>query len=91
MKFMSSWKIRPGTHSAAVDRFLAGQATPPNGVTLLGRWHSPSGNGWTLYETDDPAALYENGALWSDLLETQVTPVVEDAVAGPVLARVYKK
>jgi Protein of unknown function (DUF3303) len=91
MKYMSTWKVLPGNHAVAVDRFLTTHAAPPKSVTILGRWHSAAGNGWTLSETDDPAALYESSALWTDLMEIHITPVVEDAVAGPILARVYKK
>jgi hypothetical protein len=92
MKFMSTWKILPGTMREAVDRFLAGQANPPEGVTLLGRWHRVDcSGGYALYETSDVAAFYETAAKWSDVLEMQTVPIVEDAEAGPVLAKVFQK
>lgn len=92
MKFLSTWSIRPGCMPEAVDRFLAGQAQPLEGVTLLGRWHKVDlSGGVSLSETDDPKALYEFAAMWSDLLEIHSSAVVEDADAGPIMAKVFKK
>lgn len=91
MKIMSTWSLRPGSIREAVNRFLAGEAAPREGVTLLGRWHSvDTACGFTLYETDNPAALYEGAARWAEFLEIRVHLVVEDAEAGAVLAKVYK-
>lgn len=91
MKFMSTWSAQPGAMKEAVDRFLAGQAQPPAGVTLLGRWHNiDCSGGFSLFESDNPAALYEGAAVWADLLDLNTVMVVEDAVAGPVLAKVFK-
>ena len=92
MKFMSTWSVRPGTRKEAIDRFLAGQATPPEGVTLLGRWHkADASGGYTLSETNNPQALFEFAAIWSDVLELHSTVVLEDAEAGPILAKIAKK
>jgi hypothetical protein len=91
MKFMSTWAIRPGATKEAVARFLAGQGTPPPGVKLLGRWHKADGSGgYTLTESDNPAALYESAVAWADVLEIHGGAVVEDADAGPILAKLYK-
>jgi Protein of unknown function (DUF3303) len=90
MKFISTYAIRPGCHQEAATRFLSGQAAPPQGVTLLGRWHSTDGSGGTsLFESDDAAALYAFTAQWFDVLETHTHLVVEDDVAGPALAKRY--
>ena len=92
MKFMSTWSVLPGTRKEAIERFLAGQATPPEGVTLLGRWHKgDASGGYTLYESDNPQALYETAAAWADVLELHSTVVIEDAEAGSVLAKLAKK
>ena len=91
MKFMSTWTMIPGTVPEAVERFLAGEAAPQQGVTLLGRWHSVDcSGGFALYETDNPAALHKGAAKWADLLELNTVPVVEDAEAGANLASVFK-
>jgi hypothetical protein len=91
MKAMSTWSVRPGSAREAVKRFLAGEAAPAEGVTLLGRWHSVDlSHGYSLYETDSPAALYEGAARWVELLDIETVLVVEDAEAGPALAKTFK-
>jgi len=91
MKVMSTWSVRPGSAREAVKRFLAGEAMPVEGVALLGRWHSVDlSHGYSLYETDSPGALYEGSARWVELLDIETTLVVEDAEAGPALAKTFK-
>jgi hypothetical protein len=92
MIVMSTYAIRPGCVPEAVSRFLAGKATPPSDVKILGRWHkTDASGGYTLFETDNPAALFEFAASWSDVLETHSSVVIEDAEAAPVLAKIYGK
>jgi hypothetical protein len=92
MKFMSTWTVVPGAVREVVDRFLAGEGQPPEGVTLLGRWHKADcSGGFVLFETSNPGAFYESAAVWADVLEIHTVPVIEDADAGPVLAKVFKK
>lgn len=92
MKFMSTWSAKPGALREAVGRFLAGLGTPPAGVTLLGRWHNADcSGGFSLSESDNPAALYESAGVWADLMDLKIVPVIEDAEAGPILAKVFGK
>ena len=57
----------------------------------LGRWHAPgSTTGWHVVEGTD-AALAENAARWADLLEIEITPVMDDAAAAAVAKKVYGK
>jgi hypothetical protein len=92
MKYMSTWTVLPGTLREAVDRFLAGQGAPPEGVTLLGRWHKADcSGGFVLFETANPSAFYESAAVWADVLEVHTVPVLEDAEAGPILAKIFQK
>jgi hypothetical protein len=91
MKFMTTWALRPGSLKEAANRFLAGQGKPPEGVTLLGRWHNVDlSGGFTLVESNNPGALYEEGVIWGDVLEIHTVPVIEDADAGPILAKAFK-
>jgi hypothetical protein len=46
--------------------------------------------GWHLVEGTE-AALAENSAKWADLLELEITPVIEDDVAAAVAKKVYGK
>ncbi len=92
MKFLSTWSVRPGCLPEAVNRFLSGQAQPLAGSTLLGRWHKADlSGGFSLTESTDPKAIYEFAAMWADLLEMHVGLVIEDADAGPIMAKVFKK
>lgn len=90
MKVLSTWAVRPGAHREAVSRFLAGGGLPPEGVTLLGRWHKVDlSGGYSLYETNDPAALFATAAAWAEFLEIQSSVVVEDGDAAPALAKAF--
>jgi len=90
MKVMSTFSVRPGCMKEAASRFLAGQAAPPPGLTLLGRWHKSDGSGgFALFETDNPAVAYEQSMRWADVLETHSNVVIEDAEAGMALAKVF--
>jgi Protein of unknown function (DUF3303) len=92
MKVLVTWTLRPGAAKEAAGRFLAGQAAAPEGTTLLGRWHKTDGSGgYSLHETNDPAALYAGTLPWLDVLEFHNALVVEDAEAGPALAKVFGK
>ena len=92
MKVMVTWTVRPGAVKEAVDRFLATGGTPTDGLKMLGRWHkTDSSGGFALYETDSAAALSANSARWVDVLETHDHVVIEDAEAGPILAKAFGK
>lgn len=91
MKFMTTWALSPGAVRAAAEQFIAG-VDQPEGVTLLGRWHTVDcSGGFSLYESNNPAGLHLNAARWADLLEITTVPVIEDAEAGPNLAATFKK
>ena len=89
MKFLSSWTVRPDTRLDAVRQFLAGGGMPPSGATLLGRWHRVDASGGvSLFETSDAAVLFEHAADWARFLDIEIVPVVEDAEAGPLMAKI---
>ena len=91
MKFMVAWKIQPGCYKAAVERFLSTGAPNPKSVKTIGRWHAPASSyGWHVVE-GKAAGVAELEAVWGDLLEIQVTPVIEDGEAASTLAKVHGK
>jgi Domain of unknown function (DUF3303) len=92
MKTMVTWSAKSGEgFKDAVRRFLAGEAAPEPGVTILGRWHSVDLSiGFTLYEATDMAALYASAAKWADILDLKNYIVIEDNEAGPILASLKK-
>jgi Protein of unknown function (DUF3303) len=91
MKYIVSWTLPQGTFNAAVARFLETGGEPPKGVVLLGRWHGMSGQGFAVTESSDAKAMFQYQAQWADLLAMTVTPCLEDADAGAVLASLGKR
>ena len=88
MKFMATWKMPPDSQLTAKERFLSAGAPMPEGLKMLGRWHAPgSTSGFLLVEADDLTPLATHMVEWGDLLELQVTPVLEDAEAGEAMAK----
>jgi hypothetical protein len=91
MKFMITWKIQTGCYKTAAERFLSTGAPDTAGMKTLGRWHAPASyTGWHLVE-GDPAAVAELHAGWADVLELDITPVIEDSEAGSSIAKALKK
>ena len=89
MKCMITYAGKPAHMPDAVARFLQTGGLPPNGVKLLGRWHS-AGKGFVLADVKDDKACFEWLANWTDTLELTVHPVVEDRDAAAIYKRVYK-
>jgi len=79
MKFISKYTIRPEHRNEAIKRFLETGGQPPDGVTLIGRWHNASNRtGYTIAEADDAVAMGKWSHRWSDLLTIETFPVVDD-------------
>jgi hypothetical protein len=92
MKFMTTWSFQGGVIPEAAARFLAGEAAPEPGTTLLGRWHNTDlSGGFFLFESDDAASMYRGALKWADLLDFNTVAVIEDADAGAALAARFKK
>ena len=90
MKFMLtfSWKPDTKTRAEGIARFQSTGGLPPKGVTLLGRWtRADFSGGYDLLETDDPQALAEFALMWSDLMQLEIVPVLEDQPLAEVLQR----
>ncbi len=83
---MITFPLQKDTFKETMARFLDNGGLPPDGVTMLGRWHGlSSSEAFVLAETDDPKGVYRWLASWSDLLDFKVIPVIEDADAEPIL------
>ena len=90
MKFMLtfSWKPDAKTRAEGIDRFLKTGGKPPKGATLLGRWtRADFSGGYDLLESDDPQALAEFALMWSDLMQLEIFPVLEDEQMAEMLKR----
>jgi len=88
MKFMATYRYTPEVRDSIIQRFKETQGAPPAGVTMLARWHPVSGSvGFVLAETTDAKALTEWILNWSDLMTSEVTPVLDDQEFTEVLQR----
>ncbi|AKM05374.1 MULTISPECIES: DUF3303 domain-containing protein [Burkholderia cepacia complex] len=93
MKFMMTFHWAPDTQQRAdaIERFQRTGGLPPDGVRLVGRWtRADLSAGFDLLETDDMKKLTEFAYQWSDLMELDIAPVLDDAELGEVLGRVMK-
>ena len=55
-------------------------------MKVLRRWDGMNGQRVAISESDEPSAMFEWQAQWGDLLEMTVTPCLEDADAGALMA-----
>lgn len=93
MKFMMTFDWTPDTkaRSEAIARFRNTGGLPPAGAKLLGRWtHADFSGGFDLLESDDAQALAQFALMWSDLIQLQIVPVLEDDALAKVLDRVER-
>lgn len=89
MKIMTTYSLKPGVRDTAIGRFKKTGGKPPAGIKFVGRWHRTAGNaGFVLVEADDPKLLAEWALAWTDLLDLEHIPVVDDAEFIEVLDRV---
>jgi len=86
MMLLILWKVKTGQRDAAVERFKQTQGAPPPSVKMLNRWHRTDGDGGiTIAESNDAQALYRWAYQWSDLLDLDTHPIIDDAEAAQVL------
>ena len=87
MLFMVIWTFKPSAAEDAIARFSETGGLPPDGVTMVSRYHVIGGNrGFAVAESDDPIAMGSWTRQWNDLLSFEVIPVVDDAGIQQILA-----
>ena len=89
MTFLMHWSFKTGYHEIAAKKFMATGAPFPECKSWK-RLHGPgSVEGWILVEADNADACYEHAAEWAECLDWEVTPVLTDEQAGPLIAKAY--
>ena len=90
MKFMLTWRTRPGLYKAAFQQFLETGGPPPKGVEQVARYHVPgSVLGWHVLETNDMTALAEHvntpefGFVRAVVIEAYYSDFVAPGKEGP--------
>ena len=87
MLFVTTVRTPSSSYKATMERFKAGGALPPAGVTMIGRWNRADGSGCTVVcETDDAVALAKWAAEWADVISIETVPVLTDNDMAAVLA-----
>ena len=87
MLFAIHWTFSPEVRNEANSRFSDTGGGPPEGVRMLGRWHRVDGGGGVcIAETDEAEKLGIWMQEWTDLLEFEIDPVVDDAGVSTILA-----
>ena len=90
MKYLIQWELQAATFRDAVGRFLTTGGVPPQGVTLVGRWHGTNGTGCAVVDAPDAKSVFAYLAEWMEFFPIEATPLVEDGEAAEVLASLYR-
>ncbi len=89
MLYIQYWKFKPDYHQKGAKKFLTTGALYA-GAKMIGGYHSQvSLEGWILVKAEDPKALYQHAAEWSEDLDYETTPVFTDEEAGPIGAKIF--
>jgi len=64
----------------------ATRSTPPQGVKVIGRWHSVvGGRGVTVYEANDAQLIAQWAQQWSDVISFEIYAAIDDAGFAKVI------
>ena len=86
MLYAVHWSFESDNRDTVNARFMETGGMPPEGVKMVGRWHSiEGGNGFCIAETDDPVALGKWVQNWSDLMDFTIDPVADDETITKIL------
>jgi len=86
MKFLVQWNGPPAAQQPAIERFMKTRGLPPDGIKLLGRWHTIGElSGCAIAESDDTAAMAAWMIEWGDVFSFKVTPAITDDELGAAL------
>jgi hypothetical protein len=81
MKFMVtfSWQPDAAKRAEGIARFKKLGSQVPAGAKFVGRLtRADLSGGFVLLETEDPKSLGEFAYTWSDLMNLEIVPVLED-------------
>jgi hypothetical protein len=87
MLFVSEYRIAPENRNVAQERFMKTCGPPPQGVKVIGRWHSAvGGRGVTVYEANDALMIAQWAQQWSDVISFEIYAAIDDAAFFRVIA-----
>ena len=87
MKYMVTWSIAPENLNAVLERWRTENPLPGEGAKMIERWHiMGTGQGFTLMEVTDPAAMARYNMAWADLVDLEIVPVMDEAETAAALS-----
>lgn len=79
MLFLIHWQTEPEHRNASARRFEKIHDGAPEGVRIVGTWHSVTQlEGWCVAEAGDAVQLGNWLHAWTDLNVNHITPVVDN-------------
>ncbi len=88
MLFKLAWTHTPEARDTTVKQFMATGGMPPEGVSMLSRYHNLDGTGgFAILDTTDSAALADYALDWNGLIKIEITAIMDDETINSVLPK----
>ncbi len=88
MLFKLAWTHTPEARDTTVKQFMATGGMPPEGVSMLSRYHNLDGTGgFAILDTTDSAALADYALDWNGLIKIEITAIMDDETISSVLPK----
>ena len=90
MLFVTKWKIKPEHFIDAIKRFTSGDPSEefPEGVRLVGRWHTPASNsGVAVLEADNAESAIRWTLKSNDLMDITSSRLLMTSLEGRWLSQ----
>ena len=88
MLFKFAWQHSTSTRDTTIKKFMETGGMPPEGVTMLSRYHNVDGSGgFAIAETDSSAALADWALDWNGLIDVTITPIMDDETISGALGK----
>ena len=86
MKFLVTWSTACELRNSVQERFIETGGMPPAGVEMLHRYHAADGSmGFAVCEADNAVHLAQWTQDWSDVLDLDIKPILNDEEMASVL------
>ena len=88
MLFKLAWTHTPEARDTTIKQFMATGGMPPEGVSMLSRYHNLDGTGgFAILDTTDSAALADYALDWNGLIKIEITAIMDDETLSSVLPK----
>lgn len=88
MLFKLAWTHTPEARDTTIKQFMATGGMPPEGVSMLSRYHNLDGTGgFAILDTTDSAALADYALDWNGLIKIEITAIMDDETISSVLPK----